>query len=1038
MASTLCFQIVDVRVSDTVPLASPHASRDLIEDEHLDACIAAESAPTSWQLTVTVFGRGTDGDYCVMVRGFRPELYYDIDGLNEKEKGDLLRDIQKQVKSSALQVVSVLRYDAGDLRLDAEGKRLPRRYLRVEFPSLFTYKRALWSRDEPRPHHTKPTLESKFFVRTGLRASGWARLVPEHSRRIQPMRRVSLCTHEYECFSLDGLVPLERDEFAPLVIAALDIEAVPNTGFPDASHPEDLICSIGIVKWVLGRDDEDAVRHVVMAHPDCDPIPGTHLHCCADEREMLIKTRDVINTLGVDWLLVYNGRFDFPYMNDRACSGPMPTEAFFLLSKFRFHRCTLTNKRLASGALGDNTVRFFDMPGRANLDVMMWYKINYKKATYALNAVCAEETGETKVDFSYKNIKPYFEGTNAQRKEIAVYNVQDCEILRELCRRLGVFGDQIELSRVSRVLCERLASHGQGIKVVSQMNAKCVGMGQYYEHPFVLNNHHIKPPRAFNEEADANEAEDEDGYEGATVIEPITGYYEKHIVIVCDFTSLYPSIMIAHNLCPSTRVRRDEDRTKPGVEEHTVSESLETQFTTTNPGILPTMLKDTLAARKAAKREKARLEQERDRLQALPDADKAEGYAAHGGEARLNQLIQVFDKRQLALKVSANSVYGFTGASNGPYPCKEVASTTTALGRAMLQESCTEAASLAQTLTRADGEPVGRLTIVYGDTDSIMFTLDNVTTPEDASDAGSAIAKHVTSKFHAGGHVQKKLDYEKCFKNFILFSKKRYCGIKYEPDGLGGARCLGASHSGTANKRRDSCTFVHRTYDAMIEPLLYRSDREACLAAFHEHMTRLVNGNVPYDQLIVTKSVKSNYKNTTLPQLRVVAKQREREAGSEAQSGDRLGMIFVRGPPGSKVCDLAEDADYVKQNKVPFDSVYYLMKQLKTPCTSILELLHPDPAALFDAYEKEASRIRQGVPRLADFLRAKSDKTAESSSSVRQDTHVRDGVEKRTRALHGDRSQSSTSTAASKKNKKDPGAVMGGGGIDRFLIPRKQ
>lgn len=47
----------------------------------------------------------------------------------------------------------------------------------------------------------------------------------------------------------------------------------------------------------------------------------------------------------------------------------------------------------------------------------------------------------------------------------------------------------------------------------------------------------------------------------------------------------------------------------------------------------------------------------------------------------------VLDGRQLALKVSANSVYGFTGATIGKMPCLEISSSTTAYGREMIENT---------------------------------------------------------------------------------------------------------------------------------------------------------------------------------------------------------------------------------------------------------------------------------------------------------------------------------------------------------------
>ena len=89
----------------------------------------------------------------------------------------------------------------------------------------------------------------------------------------------------------------------------------------------------------------------------------------------------------------------------------------------------------------------------------------------------------------------------------------------------------IEMSRVTGVPFNYLLARGQQIKVVSQLFRKAI------EHDFVV-------PAMKSEVADEQ-------YEGATVIEPIKGYYDVPIATL-DFASLYPSIMMAHNLCYST------------------------------------------------------------------------------------------------------------------------------------------------------------------------------------------------------------------------------------------------------------------------------------------------------------------------------------------------------------------------------------------------------------------------------------------------------------------------------------------------------
>lgn len=136
----------------------------------------------------------------------------------------------------------------------------------------------------------------------------------------------------------------------------------------------------------------------------------------------------------------------------------------------------------------------------------------------------------------------------------------------------------------------------------------------------------------------ANAQSSGEKYEGAVVIEPIRGFYQDPVAIL-DFASLYPSIMMAHNLCYSTLIPpfklKDLDvsqyeRTPNG--DYFVKKSVK-------KGVLPVILEELVQARKKVKAELTRT------------TDPV--------------LTKLLDSRQQALKVSANSVYGFTGAQVG-------------------------------------------------------------------------------------------------------------------------------------------------------------------------------------------------------------------------------------------------------------------------------------------------------------------------------------------------------------------------------------
>lgn len=160
-----------------------------------------------------------------------------------------------------------------------------------------------------------------------------------------------------------------------------------------------------------------------------------------------------------------------------------------------------------------------------------------------------------------------------------------------------------------------------------------------------------------------HKAEAGEDYEGATVIEPIRGYYSQPIATL-DFSSLYPSIMMAHNLCYTTLLRpQDKDKLKPDDYIRTPAGNYFVKASI-RKGLLPKILEALLAARKKAKQDLA--------VETDPLRQK------------------VLDGRQLALKISANSVYGFTGAQVGKLPCLEISQSVTAFGRMMIEKTKNE------------------------------------------------------------------------------------------------------------------------------------------------------------------------------------------------------------------------------------------------------------------------------------------------------------------------------------------------------------
>jgi DNA polymerase delta subunit 1 len=200
---------------------------------------------------------------------------------------------------------------------------------------------------------------------------------------------------------------------------------------------------------------------------------------------------------------------------------------------------------------------------------------------------------------------------------------------------------------------------------------------------------------------------------------------------------VYPSIIRAHNLCYSTIVLAGE----APEDAYTVETGMGThRFVQGVPAVLPELLTELAEFRKASKRDMA--------------AAKARGdeWAA-----------RVHNGKQLAYKVSMNSVYGFTGASKGFLPCVPIAAAVTATGRAMIQHT----RELAERL-------VPGVSVVYGDTDSVMVRFP----PAVAGTLAEVFAKAQALAADISATFKKpvELEFEKVYWPMLLFAKKRYAG----------------------------------------------------------------------------------------------------------------------------------------------------------------------------------------------------------------------------------------------------------------------
>nr|CCC92115.1 putative DNA polymerase zeta catalytic subunit [Trypanosoma congolense IL3000] len=429
-------------------------------------------------------------------------------------------------------------------------------------------------------------------------------------------------------------------------------------------------------------------------------------------------------------------------------------------------------------------------------------------------------------------------------------------------------------------------------------------------------------------------------------MEPRSGFYKDDPVVVLDFRSLYPSIVIAYNICYTTclgivgkrnygrlgvltsyrqddslilsLLDRDESRNAASCTDgdegddtskwsHSVTFAPNgTMFLTreTREGVLPQMLRVLLDTRVDVKAAIERV--------AKPHGDV--------------YMQQILEKQQLALKMLANTTYGYTAASfTGRMPCADVADAIVMLGR--------------QTLERAimliNGHPTWKAEVVYGDTDSVFVRLPG-RSKEEAFAFGEEIAKEVT----AVNPFPVCLQLEKVLKPCLLLVKKRYVGYAYfkpdqkEPQFL---------DKGIETVRRDQCAATSRLAAKMLHLLFSGADSAVLRRCFYEELSKLQRGDCSPADCIFRRAVKlGRYKSgSELPPAAHLAMQLiDGDVMKVPYWGERVPFVVVKKPESSRLRDrvvhpqrllsatehfVIDSEYYIKRNIIPtLERMFYL------------------------------------------------------------------------------------------------------------------
>jgi len=517
---------------------------------------------------------------------------------------------------------------------------------------------------------------------------------------------------------------------AKFKICSFDLECYSHDEeFPQSERKEDQIIQIGMVFHTFG--DTDQVRHIITLK-ECEEIDGANVISCEKEEEVLMEFQRLIQEEDPDILTGYNiYGFDEKYIAGRAKL--LRISEFGFLSRLGSRTEFKADVKLSSAALGDNLMHYYNTVGRVQIDLMKLIQKDYKLNSYKLDAVAehfmreiikkieiidditriyikkpgefklgnfikiSEEddiiseklkivnltkeyldirgnlsfildndtiskktnqhiyffAGIVKDDISARQMfRMYETGEPKGIATIAKYCIQDCVLPIKLLLKLNKVPENMEMASISSVPMQWIFLRGQGIKSFSLVVKKCRKKGFLIK---VL-------PRIHKIEGD----EDKVGYEGAIVLTPEPKFHRVPIS-VNDYSSLYPSSMIAENISHEMYVDDPDYDNAPGYTYNVIEFDQELPDGTKEKmvckyakkagefGVIPEILNDLLTERKAV------------RKMAETETDVF--------------MKAVYEGRQLALKLTANSLYGQIGAGTSPVCYVMLAASTTAVGR---------------------------------------------------------------------------------------------------------------------------------------------------------------------------------------------------------------------------------------------------------------------------------------------------------------------------------------------------------------------
>lgn len=582
---------------------------------------------------------------------------------------------------------------------------------------------------------------------------------------------------------------------------------------------------------------------------DEDRYDADYVEPVEHEKALLERFIEIVAEHDPDIVVGYNtDEFDFDVLRDRA----------------QHHGLELTLGRTGERMKFQRRGRFSgaNLEGRVHLDLYAFVEnvisMGLQTDTLSLDTVAAELLGERKEDVSWEELKEYWE----EKKDLdllATYALRDAELAHKL-------GDSLVPQITSLSVLTGLPPFDVCRHTYGQLTEN-----------FLIRNAHqqdiLVPNRPTQDER--SQRYHEGAYAGGFVYEPEKGLHEN--IALFDFRSLYPTIIVAHNISPDVLdIDSCNDELEVDVEDNKYV------FCQDVPGFIPDILEDLVRERYDLKGE-------------MTDVETG------------TQRYRDMDNRQNALKILSNAFYGYLGYNGARWYSKECAEATTYLGRKYIQDTIEIA------------EDMG-FEVVYGDTDSVFIKGGDV---RERSDAFQEAVNAELPTFM-------ELELEGFFVRGLFTYTESGQGAKKKYALLGGDGSM--KITGFEQVRRDWSQIAKDVQEQVIRHVLEDEVDEA-VEVVQDAIDRLKSGDVPLEDVkIYTKMTKKpeNYESKT-PHSE--AAKRAIKRGKDVGAGDIIAYVVTRNG-GDAISDRTELVEYADN----YDARYYVEKQVIPVALRVLKV----------------------------------------------------------------------------------------------------